>query len=343
MEDALSKRDFLKTLALTALSPVAFAKRKNNTESFRFCFGSCNFHWANQSHWKTIAKENPDLWVWLGDNIYGDTTNMRSMQGKYQQLLNSEYGAFQRQFPVDGLWDDHDFGTNNGNRTYSMKKESQELHLDFLGVAKSDERRKREGIYHSREELGGKIKFYFLDCRTFKSENTGRGEDFLGEAQWQWLEEEFASSQAEINIIASPIGVLLNRLFVTEDWAEYPDDKSRLLELVAKYDLSGTFFLSGDKHFGATLSRSWSRGFRRVRYPEFQSSGLTHLLKEDARTPVKIMYGRKNVLIEKNFASVDFVKDSKGWKMNWTLHSLESEKKLKRSFQLSSDGLWKRK
>ncbi len=339
---AFSKRDFLKGAALAAMAPMSSLKAKEESESFRFCFGSCNLHYSSQRHWDVIAKHNPDLWLWLGDNIYGDTTNMASMRSKYQTLLKGPYGRFKERFPIDGIWDDHDFGVNNGDRTYSKKEESQQLHLDFLDVAKNDKRRDQEGIYHTREEMGGKIKFYLLDCRYFRSEETGRGQDLLGEAQWQWLEEEMAQSEADINIIASPIGVLLNRLFVTEDWSQFPDEKTRLMELVAKYDLSGTFFLSGDKHFGAFIKRKFSRGWKRVEYPEFQSSGLTHILREDARTPVRLLYGKRNVMIEKNYAQVEFHKKKGQWQMNWSLHSLDSTSVMKRAFSLDSNGVWKR-
>jgi alkaline phosphatase D len=32
-----------------------------------------------------------------------------------------------------GIWDDHDFGTNNGGKEFSRKAAYREMFLDFLG------------------------------------------------------------------------------------------------------------------------------------------------------------------------------------------------------------------
>ncbi len=34
---------------------------------------------------------------------------------------------------VIGVWDDHDYGTNNGDHTYKGKHLSREIFLDFIG------------------------------------------------------------------------------------------------------------------------------------------------------------------------------------------------------------------
>lgn len=351
----LNKRQFLKSLLTAPIvasgANILGAKPNENvifgqdSDHFRICFGSCNYQYNSQSHWSVIGAQKPDLWVWLGDNIYGDTRNMNTLESKYKAFKKSEYGDFIKKVPVEGIWDDHDFGENNGNRTYPFKKESQDLHLDFFDVDKSDLRREREGIYYSKTYFNGLIKIYYLDCRYFKEEETGRRREFLGEAQWQWLEKEIKSSQSEINIFASSIGVLLNRLFLTEDWAEFPTEKKRLMDLVGDNEVSGAFFLSGDKHFGAMVSRKFSHGWKRVRYHEFQSSGLTHVTSERNLNLVARLYGKKNVVTERNFGQMDFYKNSEGLQMTWTLHGLEGGQRLTRVFKIdknSNEKVWER-
>lgn len=51
--------------------------------------------------------------------------------------------------PVIGIWDDHDFGINNGGMEYSDKDGSQALLMDFLGEPADSPRRSREGVYAS--------------------------------------------------------------------------------------------------------------------------------------------------------------------------------------------------
>ncbi len=47
----------------------------------------------------------------------------------------AEYTAFRQRVPVVGVWDDHDFGMNNGGLQYGNKVAAQRLFLDFLDEA----------------------------------------------------------------------------------------------------------------------------------------------------------------------------------------------------------------
>ncbi len=53
----------------------------------RIAFGSCNREYQPQTHYDAIAAQRPDLWIWLGDNVYGDTTNETELRDKYAQVL----------------------------------------------------------------------------------------------------------------------------------------------------------------------------------------------------------------------------------------------------------------
>src|SRR5687767_400648 len=75
----------------------------------RFAFGSCNRQGLPQPLWDPILDTHPDLWMWLGDNIYADTEDMEVMRQKYaQQLANVGYRRLRDSVPVIGIWDDHD-------------------------------------------------------------------------------------------------------------------------------------------------------------------------------------------------------------------------------------------
>ncbi|MCR9206261.1 MAG: alkaline phosphatase family protein, partial [Halobacteriovoraceae bacterium] len=311
-----------------------------NTRPFKFCFGSCHFQGRPQDHWKTIAKRKPDLWLWLGYNIYGDTRDINLLEQKYSLVTEGPYGDFRKQIPLYGIWDDHDFGEDGANREYPHKEASQKLHLDFLGVDDFDPRRQQKGIYHTREEAGGRIKFYFLDTRYFKSPEKGEDQDLLGEDQWRWLEKEIDYSRADVNIFVTPIGFLLNRLFVTEDWAEYPREKQRLLDKINSASLSGVFFMSGDKHFGAFIKRGYESNGKKVDFHEFQSSGLTHTAGKSVLRLVGKFYGKKNCVLERNFAEAQIYFEQDAIHMTWIIHSLERRRIRSRNYYLNSEKNW---
>lgn len=239
---------------------------------FRVAFGSC----ARQSHplpvFSTIAECNPDLFLFLGDNIYGDTRNMNVLRSKYEKLAqNPNYMKMTAQVPVIATWDDHDYGRNDAGKHYPFKKESKEIFLEFFKEPEQSERRKREGIYTSyRYETGGKIiQIILLDNRTFRDNLkrfTGflkKGEKYpyrpdyvphkdtsktlLGKAQWQWLEEQL-KQPAHWRIIGSgsQFGIEYNGY---EAWANFPHEQQRFINLIKKTRAERVLFLTGDVHY----------------------------------------------------------------------------------------------
>jgi alkaline phosphatase D len=166
-----------------------------------------------------IIESKPDLFMWLGDNIYADTTNMTTMQNKYDtKKRNTDYQRFlEAQIPVLATWDDHDFGANNAGNNYSKREESQQQFLRHFDIPSNDVRYKQQdGIYSATIQgpSGKQVHSIMLDARyfrspTFSSYGTCQGDNstVLGDAQWAWLEQELAKP-SEIKIIASGIQVL---------------------------------------------------------------------------------------------------------------------------------------
>src|SRR5262245_14595285 len=114
----------------------------------RIAFGSCAHQERPQPIWDAILNLQPELFLWLGDNIYADTEDMAVLRKKYEQLAAIPgYQKLLKTCPVLAIWDDHDYGKNDAGAEYPKKVESQHVFLDFFGVPADDTRRKREGTY----------------------------------------------------------------------------------------------------------------------------------------------------------------------------------------------------
>ncbi len=134
-------------------------------------FGSCNKQDSAQLIWNVISKNNPDLWIWLGDNIYGDSDDTAVLASKYRmQMQNAAYAEFAAQVRIIGTWDDHDYGINDGGRNFPIKNESKNLLLQFLNIKGDAEVRKHDGVYQSYLFGNGKqqVKIILLDTRYFR-------------------------------------------------------------------------------------------------------------------------------------------------------------------------------
>lgn len=290
------------------LSPLTLlAANDPAADVLTVAFGSCNRQNDAQDYWATIGRHQPDAWLWLGDNVYADTKDMTKLAADYQQQKdNPFYAAFAAATPkIYGVWDDHDYGLNDGGKEWAYKDAAKEELLKFLDVPATAAVRSRPGVYQSYllGEGAQTVKVILLDTRYFRdavAPPTEKGHrygknvsgDILGEAQWAWLESELTSSPAAAHLIASSIQVLPQE-HGYEKWDNFPAARQRLLALLAATRPKMPLLLSGDRHL-AEISKVMVGD-----YPvyEITSSGLTHSY-EAANEPnghrISSLFGQKN-------------------------------------------------
>jgi alkaline phosphatase D len=251
-------------------------------------FGSCNKLNMPQAMWAGIASNNPDLWIWLGDIIYADTSDTKALAAHYRRLkTHPEYKKLRAKAQIVGVYDDHDYGVNDGCKTYPNKRGAKKCLMDFLDVPLNSPVRKREGAYQSYlfGKAGQRIKVIVMDTRYFRDTlapdpskqkrylpNTEG--DMLGEAQWKWLERELKTSPANLNILCSSVQVIADE-HGYEKWGNFPNARKRLLALIASAKPKNLLILSGDRHM-AEISKMDLQGLPYPLY-DFTSSGLTHI------------------------------------------------------------------
>lgn len=255
----------------------------------RIAFGSCAEQDKPQPILDAALREHPDLFIYLGDNIYGDTEDMRRLARAYADLgAKPEFQRLWQGTHVLATWDDHDYGTNDAGRHYPFKAESKALFLDFWQEPAASPRRQHEGIYHSLlfGPTDRRVQVILLDTRTFRddllpkqgkgywkydySPNPSPDSTFLGDTQWAWLEEQLRVPAA-FRIMASS-----NQFCHTyngwESWTNVPHERAHMLEVIRKTRAEGIVFISGDVHWGE-LSVLKEEGL----YPlyDLTSSGIT--------------------------------------------------------------------
>jgi alkaline phosphatase D len=284
---------------------------------FTIAFGSCNRQNTENILWEEIIKNKPNLWIWSGDNIYADTHNMNKLKNDYATLKNQKgYLSLTNNIPVMATWDDHDYGKNDSGVESPTKKEAQQVFLDFLNIDSKSQRRKREGIYHSKnfKTKEGSIKVIILDTRYFRTaltKSTKNSKRFmpnvfgsgtvLGSTQWQWLTNELENSKADFNIVVSSIQVLAAE-HGFETWGNFPHEVEKLKKLIVKSNAKGVLLLSGDRH----ISEFSKTAVAKLSFPliDFTSSGLTHAYKGFTNETNK--YRVQNVVSEISFGVLKF-------------------------------------
>ena len=305
-------------------------------------FGSCLDQDLPQPIWKEIKAHNPEVFIMLGDNVYGDTHgNIHNLERAYQK----QDWAFKKaglNFPFLAIWDDHDYGKNDGGVEYSLKDESQKLFLKFWDIPEADRRHRNRGLYfeeiiHSKE---GTVQILMLDTRYFRSRlkrtpilkknSLGRYEPdydpaktMLGQDQWKWLEVAL-KREADLRILGTSIQ-LLPEGHGWERWGNLPLERQRLLNLLAQNSNSNLIVISGDRHLGGIYSLRTKEG---IEFLEITSSSMNKPGRNTNEPgPLRIgeMYARENFgLIRIDFqrrkADIELHGLNKGVVLSKTLH-----------------------
>jgi alkaline phosphatase D len=273
-----------KILGILSISTFQMAcsilKPNTNTPKTVIAFGSCGHEDKAQPVLSLAASYEPDVFTFLGDNIYGDTDDMQVLEAKYMQWSKlADYQRLKANTRIIATWDDHDYGRNDSGKYYPFKEESKKIFMSHFEMPENHEMRKRAGIYHSYniEKNGKKVQMILLDVRTFRNDlllydgkskmprskyfyaldympHTSKDSTLLGEEQWRWLENEL-KKPADLRFICSgtQFGIEFNGY---EAWANFPHEQERMYDLLKKSKAEGVIFLTGDVHYAEISKRS---------------------------------------------------------------------------------------
>ena len=283
------------TLLIKLFLIQAIISNPIEADSIKLGLGSCLDQDFPQPIWNSIEKENLNFFIFLGDNVYGDSPDgklekLRYAYKKQKSLLPS----FLNDINILSIWDDHDYGLNDGGRDYSLKKESQKMFLDFWEIPNDDIRSSREGIYFSENKIffNKKFKLIFLDTRYFRSplagpkgkylKNKSTDSTILGINQWKWLEKEL-DEYFDFLIIFSSIQIIPED-HGYEKWGNFPNDRDKFFSLLEQ-SANKTLLVSGDRHLGGI----------------YKKDGLFEITASSLNKPGSIFYETDKYLLDKTY------------------------------------------
>ena len=265
------------------VTPMPSAPIADDARLTRIAFGSCLKEEDDMSIWNDVLEADPDLFLFIGDNVYGDPWRddpealdplMPKMIRSYNRLAErAAFATFRQQVPVMTTWDDHDYGANDAGAEFPFKVRAQALYNDAWAIPARDPRRQRPGVYTSRTfgPNGQRVQVILLDTRYFRGAltktdeynapgkeryvpSTDTSSTMLGEAQWAWLEATLREP-ADLRLLVSSIQVHADG-HGWEAWATLPHERQRLYDMLAETGASNTVLLSGDRHAGSIYERT---------------------------------------------------------------------------------------
>ena len=171
----------------------------------KFSYASCmaddfRFNDIIDPMWKRMQEQNPDFVVLNGDVVYVDSfefveRNKATELDIWQRFIASferlPLYHWKHLKPIFATWDDHDFGTNDSDRTFISKKAARKVFLGFFGGQNIPGvyNLENESVYFSLNAFNQR--FIFLDDRYFRQpdKDPKPEEEYAhwGEKQHKWV------------------------------------------------------------------------------------------------------------------------------------------------------------
>ena len=243
-------------------SSLSLWKHRTDPPNFSFAVGSCAYineekydrpgepYGRGYEIFESINQKNADMMLWLGDNIYLREVDWTSRSGIYHRYTEykslPELQGLWKSMPHYAIWDDHDFGSNDGDRSFVNKEISLEAFKNFWANMDYGVNEKK-GI--TSQFAFNDIDFFLLDNRFYRTPNERKtGERYiLGDEQVQWLIDALVNSKASFKMVAIG-GQFLSTAEVYENHANYREERKKIIKLIEQEGIKNVVFLSGDRH-----------------------------------------------------------------------------------------------
>ena len=261
---------------------------------FNFIFSAClREKYMGYNIFKQIEQSSPSFLALLGDQMYGDydgnlnilesylsndslkkvlvqegeivlddKTILEAFRNKYNRVYGVNFQNMASSIPLMAIWDDHDYGRDNSDRTYQYKKEARKVFKenfpDYSFVEEDG------GIYYKFSVAD--VDIFVLDTRWYRSpmENEdGELKTMLGSEQYEWLLNELKNSKAKFKIVFSSVpsndygGDTSSGRDGFDSWMGYTFERNKILSFIEKNQIYGVMIFSGDQHYPSAHILNW--------------------------------------------------------------------------------------
>ena len=234
--------------------PNAALKKDASSDKFTIAFGGgAGYVPANERVWDTIRSLDPRALLLLGDNVYIDDPQTPEMQRfhYYRRQSQPEWMKLAKQVPIYGIWDDHDFTTNDGwggpeidkpkwkRKVWEIFKENYDN--PYYGGGE-----KQPGCWF--DFWIGKIHFVLIDGRYYRESPKGETPSMLGSAQMKWLKKTL-KHPAVFTVFCTNVPLTPKVKPGSKDtWDGFDGEREQIFKFIAEEKIPGVIILSADRH-----------------------------------------------------------------------------------------------
>ena len=256
--------------------PLAFKTRtqwewRTPPPDFKFIFGSCAYlndppydrpgtpYGKGTEIFGHMADSGADFMIWGGDNWYLREADFSSESGIWYRYSHDratpELQKLYAGMHHYATWDDHDYGSNDANKSFELKDVSLAAFKAYWGNASWGEA-DNPGVYG--KFFWGDAAFFLMDNRWYRDDDLldatkNATKTQYGARQKEWLKAGLIHAQKEphaaFKFIVTGGQVLTDFGGASETFAYYTREREELLQFIVDQKITGVIFLTGDVHF----------------------------------------------------------------------------------------------
>jgi alkaline phosphatase D len=214
----------------------------------------------DSSIFETMANEKAAFMLWTGDNWYTRYPDYSSDWGLHYRASRDRslpvLQKFLRSMSHYAIWDDHDYGPNNADKSYVFKDASRDVFVKYW--ANPSYGANKEGTYSMFTY--NDVDFFLLDGRWFRSNDemkdslngeVNKEKKMFGDQQMDWLKNALLFSNNNVftkfRVIVAGSQVL-NQVSLVDAMRMYRGEYNELMSFLQDNKINGVIFLTGDRH-----------------------------------------------------------------------------------------------
>ncbi|HUQ65339.1 MAG TPA: alkaline phosphatase D family protein [Flavitalea sp.] len=246
---------------------------------FTFLAGSCLYfnqreydrpgkpYGGDSSIFIPMSKEKASFMLWLGDNWYTRYPDYSSVWGLHYRPSHERrepvLQPFLKAMSHYAIWDDHDYGPNDANKSYVLKEASADVFKKFW--ANPSYGMDGQGIYTMFTY--NDADFFLLDDRWFRSSdkmNDSTQKKMFGDVQMEWLKNAILFSKSnpftKFRVIVTGSQVL-NQFSRFDAFHAFPYEYNQLMSFLQDNKINGVIFITGDRHHSEIVQKKRKDGY----------------------------------------------------------------------------------
>jgi alkaline phosphatase D len=259
-------------LAKGEITTQALWQWRTDAPDFNFITGSCAYinepvfdrpgkpYGGDSSIFEAMAKEKSSFMLWLGDNWYTREVDYYSEWGlNYRAAKDRSTKVLQpllKAMPNYAIWDDHDYGPNDADKSYVLKESGRKTFANFW--ANPSYGHNNQGIY--TKFTWNDIDVFMLDDRWWRSNDDmadsvdgkpNAEKQMFGKQQLDWLKNALLQSKSNGNITFRIIATgsqVLNPGSTADAFRKFSAEYYELMAFISSAKINGVVFLTGDRH-----------------------------------------------------------------------------------------------